>query len=67
VFDLLFEANLSPFVLGQVFADFRHHCFELFVSLLAFLIIRLQRVVEGDVVRVFSLEFFEIFGDPSLG
>lgn len=63
---LLFEANLSPFLLGQVFADFRHHSFELLVSLFAFLVIRFQRIVEGEVARVLSLKFFEIFGNPSL-
>ena len=64
--DLLFEADLSSFFLGQVFADLRYHRFELLVGLFAFLIIRLQCVMEGNITCVSSLEVLEIFGSPSL-
>lgn len=64
--DFLFEANLFLFFLGQVFADVRNHSLEFFVSLFALLVICLQRVVVGEVVRVFSVEVFKIPGSPSL-
>ena len=66
MFDFLFEANLFPLLLGQVLDNVRHHRLELFVRLFTFLVIRLQRVVVGEVALVLVLEVLEIFGDPTL-
>lgn len=66
ILSLFFEADMFLFFLGQVLADIRHHSFEFLVSLFTLLVICLQRVMVGEVVRVFLVEVFEISSSPSL-
>lgn len=66
MFDFLFEADLLPFLLGQVLDDVRHHRLELFVRLFAFLVVCLQRVVVREVAFVPVLKILELFSDPEL-
>lgn len=66
MFDFLLEANLFPFLFGQIFEGLCHHCLELFVRLFTLLIIRLQCVVVREVVRVFIPEVLEVFRDSIL-
>jgi len=66
MFDFLFEANVFPLLLGQVLSCLGHHCLELFVRLLAFLVIRLKHVVVREVIFVSVLKVFELFSDSIL-
>ena len=57
---------MFPLFLGQVLGCLGHHCLELFVRLLALLVICLQHVVVREVIFVSVLKVFELFSDSIL-